>query len=293
MAIVLYGKEPAMEIKDQVKQKIIKNELTPELWVFTIGDDPASEVYLKGKQKDCEYCGIKFIHKKIEEKDPNDPFSSEFFIYADIDCCFGLYNKEYRDRVAKILQLPIPKRYNSNEIIKNLKYCDADGLSDLNVASFYNNTSDGMRPCTAEGIIRLLKYYGIYLSGKNVTIIGRSKIVGKPLSIMMSDEDATVTLCHSKTRDISQHTKNADIIVSAVGHPGLITPSMINTNSILIDVGINRTKDGKLVGDVDPSCYEKCSAYTPVPGGIGLMTRAILMENVYKIAKRARKYEGI
>ena len=110
---------------------------------------------------------------------------------------------------------------------------------------------------------------------------------------MMSDEDATVTLCHSKTKNISQHTKNADIIVSAVGHPGLITPSMINTNSILIDVGINRTKDRKLIGDVDPSCYEKCSAYTPVPGGIGLMTRAILMENVYKIAKRARKYEGI
>lgn len=290
MAIILYGKEPAMEIKNQVKEKIIEEKLSPELWVFTIGDDPASEVYLKGKEKDCEYCGIKFHHTKLESN-PENKFDTEFFKYCDIDSCNGMYNpnNEMYYNMAKILQLPIPKIYNSDEIIHNLGYLDADGFSDANIISLYRNTSYGMRPCTAEGVIRLLKYYNIDLAGKNITIIGRSKIVGKPLSMMLSDEDATVTLCHSKTKNLKEHTINADIIISAVGHIGLITPDMINTDSILVDVGINRTSDGKLIGDIDPECYAKCAAFTPVPGGIGLMTRAILIENVYKIALMAKK----
>ena len=186
-----------------------------------------------------------------------------------------------------LVQLPLPKNIDENIIINTIDYKkDVDGLTDINIAKLYSNKK-GIIPCTAKGIIDLLEFNKINIEEKNVTIIGRSNLVGKPLAVSLLNKNATVTLCHSKTKNLKIHTKSADIIIVAVGKPGLINQKMVSKDTIIIDVGINRI-NGKICGDADKSVYKKCKAVTPVPGGVGPMTVYEVLSNTlecYKLQK--------
>lgn len=254
-------KKYAQEILDEVKAIPNKGKLV----IITVGDDPASKTYVKGKIKDCEYCGIPVEHVQIEDT-PNTEKELVSSIYA--------VNRD-STVAGVILQLPLPERLNHLA----LGYCnlidphkDVDGLTK-------NSYFD---PCTPKGIVHILKKELGSLTGKNVLIIGRSNLVGKPLARMLTDEDCTVTLAHSKTESIYSHVTRADVVISAVGKPKCFHLDWCWGAELVVDVGINRDKDGKLCGDFDGfSDFDYPSTkVTPVPGGVGLLTRAMLMKNV-------------
>lgn len=232
----------------------------PKFLLSYIGNNPASQVYMRGKIKDCEAAGI--LVKQFEIKDETSRKAASSLKLEDM---FHKYD-------GVILQLPLPCGYNSNEVLEAINPDkDIDGLV----------PGTKFKPCTALGVMRLLKKSNIDVQGKNVVILGRSKLVGRPLSDMMIEAGATTTVCNSKTKDIRKFTEIADIIVSATGQMNVVTPEIIKDGVVLIDVGITKCKeDEKLHGDIHPDCYEKSSYYTTVPGGIGLVTRATLIENI-------------
>lgn len=268
-AIIMDGKKVAAEIEAEIKQAIIDEGLSPRLLIVTDGHDPASKVYIRNKVKAAERCGITPIVMSTEEMSPFDIVE----YYPDFD---GI-----------IVQLPMQNKLDAAYLIEAIPpKKDVDGLNtNGNLAASY------FSPCTPMGIIQLLRYYQIPIEGKHAVIVGRSELVGKPLARMLLDRDATVTVCHSKTDFLLSHTRHADIVISAVGKPNLITEDMITPDAVVIDVGINRV-DGKLCGDVDYDKVSKLASHiTPVPGGVGPMTVAMLMENTLYAARMRKEDE--
>lgn len=262
------SKEIMVELIEKTKQLRSKYNVIPKLVVITVGEDPASQVYVGQKQKKAKLIGFDFEWKTFSEQTTQEVLISEI-------------EKLNQDMLINgiIVQLPLPKHLNEKEIIDIISPMkDVDGFHPINMGNLVANCSV-VQPCTPKGIIDLLIANEIQLEGKNVAIIGRSLIVGLPLQLLMTHYNATVTLCHTKTKDLSIYTKMADIVVVAAGRPGLITADYLKDDAIVIDVGINRLANGKLVGDVDfETVKEKVSAITPVPGGVGPMTVAMLME---------------
>lgn len=276
------GKQVAEHIKQQVKNEIISMERDVTLAVIVVGDNPASRVYVNNKKKACEYVGI----NSIEITMPEDV--SEDVLIDTIDTL------NYDPNINGILvQLPLPKHINEKEIIERIwPDKDVDGFSAYNTGKLWQGEYD-IAPCTAIGIIELLDYYGIKIAGKNCVVVGRSNIVGKPVAALLLERDATVSICHSKTKNLSEVTSKADILISAVGKPNFITWGFVKKGAIVIDVGINRDKNGKLCGDVDAeNISTKASLLTPVPGGVGPMTVAMLMKNTLVAAKNQWKEQN-
>lgn len=272
--MILDGKVVAASIKEQLKEEIDEAVANgcgqPQLVIISIGNDPASKVYVRNKMNAAKEIGIKAVHFTMVED-----VEAEYVIdiIKRFNDCIGV------DGI--MVQLPLPSHLNERAIIDTIDPSkDVDGLTTTNIGRLRSG-QDCLKPCTAAGIIDLLKYYNIRLDGKDVTIIGRSNIVGKPLADMMMAEGATVTQCHSRTYNLASHTLHADIVVSAVGKPKFLGDEFLNPGQVIIDVGINRDENGKLCGDVDSHFLDpEDYSITPVPGGVGPMTVAELMKNV-------------
>ena len=269
--IILDGKQTAEYIKEGLAEKIKNsNKRPPRLVIISVGDDPASKVYVKNKLNSCGKVGI------IAENLIYDSSTSADLIKKKIEI---LNNDNTVDGI--MVQLPLPSGYDERDIIDTiLPEKDVDGLTTINIGRLRAGDPTFI-PCTAKGIMDLLSLYDITLEGKNITIIGRSNIVGKPFADLALMKNATVIQCHSKTANLKEHIKNADIVVSAIGRPKYFTADIFEGSrcKILIDVGINRDENGKLCGDIDPANL-KCEYITPVPGGVGPMTVAELLYNV-------------
>ena len=271
--ILLDGKSLSAKIKDELKGNINSYVQTPILAVITIGDDAASEVYVKNKRKACEYVGMSFLHL-----DYASCVKEEVVIKK-----IKQLNKD-KSINGIIVQLPIPKNFNVSKIINTIDPSkDVDGLTNTQAGKLIQNEKC-LIPCTPKGIMEIFKEYKIDLEGKHVVIVGRSNLVGKPLMLECLNKNATVTMCHSKTKNLKSYTKDADILVVAVGKKYLIDKTMVKKGSIIIDVGINRI-DGKLYGDVNPNVEEVCGYLTPVPGGVGPMTVSMLLKNTFAAYK--------
>ncbi len=280
---LLDGKKVKEKKLKDLKIEVSKLDRPLGLVVIQVGDDPASSVYVRQKSKMAEELGYTFRHVKL----PADVSEKELLIEIN-----NLNNDDLVDGI--LVQMPIPKHLDS-KIIQNAinPYKDIDGLTDINMGKLVHN-DDALVPCTPKGIMSLLKYYKIDVLGKHVVIVGRSDLVGKPLASLMLNNHATVTLCHSRSKDLAKITKKADILVVAVGKPNLIGRDYIKRGTVVIDVGINRLKDGTLCGDVDfEDVKDKVSYITPVPGGVGQMTVAELGENTYKAYLLRNKKESL
>ena len=279
---IISGKVVSAQIKEQVKAQVVSlNEkgIYPKLSVIIVGENPASLTYVKGKHKDCAECGI--ISDNIAMPDT----VSQSELLAEID----RLNKD--DSVHGILvQLPLPKHINEYAVINAISpEKDVDGFTAINVGNM-NIGKDCFTPCTPQGCLDMLDYAGVDLEGKDVVVIGRSNIVGKPVAVLALQRSATVTICHSRTKNIAEKTRNADVVIVAVGRAGFLTGDMLKPGAVVIDVGINRNEAGKLCGDADfDSCIDVVSKITPVPGGVGLMTRANLLKNTIKSAENCLK----
>ncbi len=270
---ILDGKSLSAKVKDELKGNVNSYFQTPILAVVTIGDDAASEVYVKNKKKACEYVGMSFLHL-----DYASCVKEEVVIKK-----IKQLNKD-KSINGIIVQLPIPDNFNVSKIINTIDPAkDVDGLTNTQAGKLIQNEKC-LIPCTPKGIMEIFKEYKIDLEGKHVVIVGRSNLVGKPLMLECLNKNATVTMCHSKTKDLKKYTKDADILVVAVGKKYLIDKTMVKKDSVIIDVGINRI-DGKLYGDVNPNVEEVCGYLTPVPGGVGPMTVSMLLKNTFEAYK--------
>lgn len=276
--MIIDGKGLARKTREKLKiecDNLKKEGILSKLAVIMVGDDKASQIYVKNKSKACQEIGIKF---------------EEYFLGNDIkqEELIELIQKLNLDKSINgiLLQSPIPKSLDINEAFRIiLPEKDVDGFNPINVGKLCLN-QETFVSCTPYGIMKMFEEYDIDLTGKNVTILGRSNIVGKPLIQCCLNKNATVTVCHSKTKDLKEHTKNADIVISAIGKAKFVTADMIKDGAVVIDVGINRDESGKIVGDVDfEKVSSKASYITPVPGGVGPMTIAMLMNNVIKATK--------
>lgn len=272
MPTIINGKEISTQIKDEVKaqvQELNEKGISVCLAVVQVGADPASSVYVNNKKKACAYCGIESVSHEL----PEDVSEDELLTLIDE------MNKD--DHINGILvQLPLPKHIDEDKIIKAISPLkDVDCFHPQSVGSMCIGES-GFLPCTPAGIIELLKRTDIEISGKECVVIGRSNIVGKPMMMLLLRENGTVTVTHSRTKDLKEVTKRADILVVAIGKPKMITSEYVKEGAVVIDVGIHRNENNKLCGDVDyDDVAPICSAITPVPGGVGPMTIAMLMKN--------------
>jgi methylenetetrahydrofolate dehydrogenase (NADP+)/methenyltetrahydrofolate cyclohydrolase len=277
MAQIIDGKIVSKLVKDNIKSIIESKKISPSLAVILVGNDPASLTYVRNKTNECIEVGIS----------PKDYHLPEDTSEEKLLELIGNLNKD--DDIDGILvQLPLPKHINTNKILNAISpYKDVDGFHPENVGKLMIGTPF-VEPCTPKGVIRLLEHYGISVEGKRAVVLGRSNIVGKPMAIMLLHRNATVTICHSKTKDLSEITKQADILVSAIGIPNFVKADMIKKDAVVIDVGINKVEENgksKLVGDVDFENVKEVASYiTPVPGGVGPMTRAMLLENTVNLA---------
>ncbi len=276
--IILDGKSVAQGIKNEVKNKVLELDKKPVLSCLLVEGDSASEIYVKNKQRACEECGL--ISRLIRLKHDISQQELESVIQKE--------NND-RDVSAILLQLPIPKALNGDLAINTISpRKDVDCLTYENLGKLFSGKGK-IAPCTATGIIRILDKYNVNLQGKLAVVVGRSLLVGKSVASLLEQRNATVVLCHSKTENMQEITKQADILIVAIGKAKFITADFVKDGAIVIDVGINRI-DGKLYGDVDfENVKEKCSMITPVPGGVGPLTVACLMENTYKLAKEQQK----
>lgn len=276
MTTILDGKKLRDKIFEDLKNKIDKMRKKPTLAVILVGENPASQIYVRNKKKTAEKLGINSL--SIEY--PAD--ISEKELVAKIE---ELNND--KNVTAILVQLPLPKHINKNKVIDAiLPQKDVDGLTPYNLGKLFSGEKPYVYPCTPKGILLLLDEYNIELDGKNIVVIGRSNLVGKPVAQMLLNRNATVTMCHSHTKNLSEITKTADIVVSAVGK-NVIGEKMLKSNCVVIDVGIFRDEDGKISGDVDFENVSKVTAYiSPVPGGVGPMTIASLMLNTVELAEK-------
>lgn len=278
MATIINGKQLAQKIRGELKIKCneLKNKgIQPKLAVIMVGDNPASKVYVRNKSKACDEIGINYEEHLLSEK-----ITQEELI--------NLIKKLNKDESVNgiLLQSPIPNHLNINQAFKAISYRkDVDGFTPSSVGKLVIG-EDTFISCTPYGVMKMFEEYNIDLTGKNLVILGRSNIVGKPLLQCCLNRNATVTICHSKTKNLSEYTKKADILISAIGKAKFVTKDMVKNDAVIIDVGINRDENGKMVGDVDFENVEPIASYiTPVPGGVGPMTIAMLMNNVIKAAK--------
>ena len=276
MAIILDGKKLRDKIFESLKAELDKMSEKPTLAVILVGENPASQIYVRNKKKTAEKLGINSL--SIEY--PADISENELLSKIQ-----ELNNN--KNITAILVQLPLPEHINKNKIIDAiLPQKDVDGLTPYNLGKLFSGEEPYVYPCTPKGILLLLDEYNIELDGKNVVVVGRSNLVGKPVAQMLLKRNATVTMCHSHTKNLSEITKTADIVVSAVGK-NVIGEKMLKSNCVVIDVGIFRDENGKLSGDVDFENVSKISAYiSPVPGGVGPMTIASLMLNTVELAKK-------
>lgn len=277
------GKKIAAEIRAELKSRTAEYERAHGrkigLAVVLIGDNPASQVYVRNKIKGCEEAGIRsfahYLPADVREEDALALISS----LAEDDRVDGI-----------LLQLPLPKHLNEEKLLSAIPACkDVDGFCAENVGKLTLNKREGTVACTPFGVMELLRRYGISAAGKCAVVVGRSNIVGRPMALLLLNADATVTVCHSKTKNLAEECARADILVAAIGKPKFITADMVKEGAVVIDVGMNRDEEGKLCGDVDfDSVKEKCSYITPVPGGVGPMTIAMLLTNTVEAAERKK-----
>lgn len=277
MAKLLMGKEVSARIKSELKEEVEKLKaegINPGLAVIIVGEDPASQVYVKNKEKACEECGIYSEKYALSENTAQEELLS----------LIDELNK--KSSISGILvQLPLPKHIDEKTVINAIDpKKDVDAFHPVNVGKIMVGDYDFV-PCTPAGVMELIKESGIDVSGKECVVVGRSNIVGKPQAMLLLHQNGTVTICHSRTKNLNEKTKNADILVAAVGIANFITGDMIKEGAVVIDVGINRLENKKLCGDVDfESAKDVAGAITPVPGGVGPMTIAMLMRNTVKAA---------
>ena len=279
MAQILDGKALAKKIKQQVAAEAATLPRTPGLAVILVGENPASQVYVRGKEKDCEECGILNLGCKIPAKTSEEELLR---IIAEMNADPAV------DGI--LVQLPLPKHIDEGKVLRAISPSkDVDCFHPENVGEMM--VGDPICwPCTPFGVMELLREYGISAAGKHCVVLGRSNIVGKPMTLLLLRDNGTVTVCHSKTPDLREQCLKADILVSAVGKVNLVTADMVKEGAVVIDVAMNRDENGKLCGDVVyGEVAEKASFITPVPGGVGPMTRAVLMRNVLAAAKDHQK----
>ncbi len=272
MTQIIDGKQISAEIKDELKEQVAVYRAQGKeicLAVIQVGDDPASSVYVRNKKKACEYIGIRSLSYELPSQTTEQELLSlveELNARADVN---GI-----------LVQLPLPGQINEEKVLNAISPLkDVDGFHPMNVGALCIGKK-GFVSCTPAGVIQLLKRSGISVSGKECVVVGRSNIVGKPMAMLMLHENATITICHSRTRELPAVTRRADILVVAVGKPLMITADYVKEGAVVVDVGIHRDDNNKLCGDVDyGSVAPHCSAITPVPGGVGPMTIAMLMKN--------------
>ena len=278
MAKLIDGKTISTQIKDEVKaetEKLKEKGIKVSLAVIQVGNDPASSVYVRNKKKACEYCGIESLSYELPESTTEEELLKLIRDLNDNPECNGI-----------LVQLPLPKSINEEKILDEISPLkDVDGFHPVNVGAL-SIGKPGFVSCTPAGVIELIKRSGYSIEGKECVVIGRSNIVGKPMAMLLLRENGTVTVTHSRTKDLKEVTKRADILVVAIGKPKMIDASYIKEGAVVIDVGIHRNEDNKLCGDVDfESAQPHCSAITPVPGGVGPMTIAMLMKNCLESVK--------
>ena len=279
MATILNGKQVAAEIRAELKvraEALRKDGVVPCLAVLLAGDDPASKIYVRNKKRACEEIGIESRELLFPES------VTEEELIAQIR---ALNEDPAVD--AMLVQLPLPRHINEARVLAEIApEKDADGFHVVNAGRLFTGQTSVL-PCTPAGCMELLRRANVEFSGKHAVVVGRSNIVGKPMAMLLLNEHCTVTICHSRTRDLARFTRDADILVAAVGRPGIITGEMIKPGAAVIDVGINRLESGKLMGDVDfESAEPVAGAITPGPGGVGPMTIAMLMQNAILAAEK-------
>ena len=279
MAIRIEGKLLAAQVKERVAagvKELKEKGIEPCLAVIMVGENPASQVYVKGKVKDCAECGIKSLEIHLPAETTQEELLQKLAELAGDAGVHGL-----------LVQLPLPAHIDEKTVIEAIPpQKDVDGFTAVNVGRMMIG-EECFLPCTPAGCMEMIRSTGISISGKNAVVIGRSNIVGKPAAMLLLRENATVTICHSRTENLKQVCANADILVAAVGRAGFVTGDMVKPGAVVIDVGINRNAQGKLCGDVDyDAAAEKAGYITPVPGGVGLMTRAMLMQNTLQAAQK-------
>lgn len=272
------GKAVSFQVKQQVKQecdKLKTKGVTPGLAVIIVGDDPASQVYVRNKEKACEECGFYSVKYALDAD----------ITQSELNALIDKLNKD--EKINGILcQLPLPKHLDDKEVINRIDPIkDVDAFHPVNVGAIMIGDYNFL-PCTPAGVMELIHSTGVDVTGKKAVVIGRSNIVGKPMAMLLLHENATVEITHSKTLDLKSITKEADILVAAIGRAKFVTADMVKNGAIVIDVGMNRDENGKLCGDVDfENVKDKCSFITPVPGGVGPMTISMLMRNTLTAAK--------
>lgn len=279
MAQIISGKELAARIKQRVSSQVEELKaggVNPCLAVVLVGDDPASAVYVRGKESDCRECGIESRMLRLPADTTQDQLLEQLKQLAEDRSVHGI-----------LVQLPLPAQIDEQAVIAAIPpEKDVDGFSPVNVGRMMIG-EECFLPCTPAGCIEMLKSTGMPIAGKRAVVLGRSNIVGKPAAMLLLRENATVTICHSKTENLAQLCAEADILVAAIGKAKFVTGDMVKPGAVVIDVGINRDENGKLCGDVDFAAAEqKASFITPVPGGVGLMTRAMLLVNTLQAARR-------
>jgi len=278
---ILDGKAVSLKVKESVKvraDELKKFGVEPTLAVVLVGEDKASQTYVRAKEKACNEYGIKSVAHRLSENTTQNELLALINVLNLDDSIHGI-----------LVQLPLPKHIDTNVVLAAIDpRKDVDGFHAVNVGKLVSGL-DGFVPCTPLGVMEILKEYGIDVAGLNAVVIGRSNIVGKPMANLLLNASATVTVTHSKTKNLKEICKNADLIVAAIGKPFFLKADMVRDGAVVVDVGINRLDDGRLVGDVDfDEVAPKCSYITPVPGGVGPMTIAMLLNNTI-LAAQAKK----
>ncbi len=276
--VLLDGKGTSKQIKDELKAEVgllADKGIVPTLAVVIVGEDPASHVYVRSKKRACEYIGIRSLSYELPEDTSEEKL---------LELVHEL--NERNDVNGILVQLPLPQQISDDKVIMAIDPAkDVDGFHPVSVGNL-SIGNPGFISCTPYGIMELLKRYQVPIEGKNCVIVGRSNIVGKPISMLLLRENGTVTICHSRTKDLKGVCKEADILIAAIGRPKMITAEYVKEGAVVVDVGINRLEDGSLCGDVDFEGVKDLTSYiTPVPGGVGPMTIAMLMSNVVSSAK--------
>jgi methylenetetrahydrofolate dehydrogenase (NADP+)/methenyltetrahydrofolate cyclohydrolase len=280
-ARIIDGKAIAAKIKDEQKKRILslqqQHGVRPGLAVILVGNDPASQVYVRNKVTACKFVGIRSELIELPANATQDQLLSRIDALNTDPTIHGI-----------LVQLPLPPQIDVHSVLERIDFHkDVDGFHLYNVGGLITGNTV-FPPCTPYGVQKILEHEGIPVEGRNVVVVGASNIVGKPMALMLMQQEATVCICHKKTRDLGMFTMLADILVVAAGVPGLIVPQMVRTGAVVIDVGINRLPDGRIVGDVEfEGVREKASAITPVPGGVGPMTIAMLLYNTVQSAERS------
>ncbi|MDD3268291.1 MAG: bifunctional 5,10-methylenetetrahydrofolate dehydrogenase/5,10-methenyltetrahydrofolate cyclohydrolase [Syntrophomonadaceae bacterium] len=275
--MLIYGKEIRDRLKEEIRQEAMKN--TMSMVIVRVGDDPSSLSYVRGISKFAEETGVKAEILNL----PEDASENEV-----IKCIRKLNNDTGLTGI--MLQTPLPKHLDANRLVNLIDYNkDVEGIHNYNLGKLISK-EEGVKPATPKAVISMLKAYDIALEGKKVTIIGRSMTVGSPLAVMMTGENCTVTLCHSKTRDLQKEALNADILVAAIGKQEFVTPDMVNEDTVIIDVGINFDAQGKMFGDVHSEASAKARMASAVPGGVGMITVAELFDNLRVLSRNQARF---